>query len=261
MLFLHQLAFKLVCRMMLASFLTAGGENLSQIVVSPTPVPVELPSPLPFVVTPEPQLTSTQTRTPTPVGPVLLEAISEANVRAEPDPEAERLGTIRSGDIYPIIGRYYRWLQFQYDQTRTGWVFDELVKIIGDETLIRDFTQNTTPTADTVSLNATETALGVLFPNEGTPVLPVFTTQDLSQPFAPTLLNGREPLPTFTFPPNIVFAPTNPLVSGEGLSPDDTSEQNDQAQLPTSISPIVPILALGGIGIAGLFISTSLRRK
>lgn len=264
MLLVRRLAFVTLCLATLASARIAIGDNYAQVIVSATPVAVELPSPLPFVVTPESQATSTQTRTPTPVGPVLLEAISEANVRSEPDPESEQLGTIRTGDLYPIIGRYYRWLQFQYDQTRSGWVFDELVKITGDESLVRDLTVNVTPTADTASVNATETALAVLIPSQGTLVLPVFPAQAESQLQVSTpLISGEVLLPTFTFPPNVLLLPTGSSGEFEGLSTPSENEQADQLEvtLAPNVPPIAPILILGGVGIAGLVISASLRRK
>lgn len=262
MVFVRQLAFVILCFVVLMSVRIAIGENDAQAAVTATPVPVELPSPLPFVVTAEVQATITQTRTPTPLAPVLLEAISEANVRSEPDPESEQLGTIRAGDLYPIIGRYYRWLEFQYDQTRVGWVFDELVKITGDESSIKDLTVNATPTTDAVSLNATETALAVLLPGQSTPVLPVFSEQTESQLQVSTPLNSGV-LPTFTFPPNVLLIATNPPVAIGESSPGPVQGQNTvlQVSLPASIPPIAPILLLGGVGVAGLLISASLRRK
>ncbi len=261
MMFRH-VAFACLCFLTLASVQVVSGDRFSQ-AVSPTPVPVSIPSPLPFVATPEAQVTSTQTRTPTPVGSALLEAISEANVRAEADPEAELLGTIRAGDLYPIIGRYFRWIEFQYDQTRIGWVFDELVTIIGDESLIKDLTQNVTPTPDTVSLNATETALAVLLPGEGALALPVFPAQDSSQPLASTPPDANVILPTFTFPPSVLLIPTNSSEATDSLLANDGNAQNAPLQrtLPGSIPPFVPTLILGGTGIIGLWISTALRRK
>src|SRR5262249_27404694 len=94
--------------------------------------------------------TPTATYTATPVGPVLLEALTEANVRAKPDPESDLLGTIHTGDVYPVLGRYYRWYQFQYNKSAsgTGWVFDDLVKITGDESQILDLSENALPTVD-----------------------------------------------------------------------------------------------------------------
>ena len=83
--------------------------------ITATPARINLPSatPLPTL---EAEITATPTRTPTPVGQSLLEVketAGDVNVRAEPDPNAERLGSIRAGLPYTITGRYYNWLQFQ----------------------------------------------------------------------------------------------------------------------------------------------------
>lgn len=248
-------------------------EAVEQIVVSATPVPANVPSPLPLVVTDVIVSTPTQAeRTPTPLGPVLLEALTEANVRSQPDPESERLGTIRAGDQYAVIGRYFRWYRFQYNQTSSGvgWVFDELVKIIGDESAIVDLTQGEPPTQDPAALAITATLAvltqtpgGVLTASAAANViaLPIVTQSNDSTPQANGVPIAPEVLPTFTFPPNIPL-----LVSTDALS--NTLEQattttNDTVGtdlvIPTSIPPVLPILILGGLGILGLIISSARR--
>lgn len=246
--------------------------ELQQANITATPVPVNLPSPLPFV-TPQVQATATPeaTWTSTPQGPVMLEALTEANVRAQADTESERLGTIRAGDLYPIIGRYFRWYQFQYDQspTGTGWVFDELVRIIGDESSITDLTLGPTPTLDTNALASTGTLLaitqtpgGVLTATAETGSIPLpsvslaVTDSALNLPLAP------EVLPTYTFPPNlpsyITPVPTDP--SGAGQTPDEIATLLPDIQLPSNIPPILPIVLLGGGGMIVLLLTTY-RRK
>ena len=85
-----------------------------QIVPSATPAQISIPTPT-ALVTEDALPTPTWTATPTAIGVILLEALNEANVRAEPDVNSEQLGTIRAGETYPIIGRSFRWLQFRYD--------------------------------------------------------------------------------------------------------------------------------------------------
>lgn len=268
-----------------AMFWLAAGvraDDVLQVPVSPTPVSISIPSPIPF--SPENQAgptTATPTRTPTPIGPAMLQAITEANVRADADPESERLGTIRAGDLYPVIGRYFRWLQFQYDQspTGTGWVFDELVEIAGDASVIRDLGAEAVPTTDPALLEQTATAEAMMLvpggeqtatanarvisipapPLPGMPdsaadaagrvIGPETTGDALSLPVGSTLL------PTFTYPPNIVAAtPTEAPIIALAATPTvglDTSLLSGSAVMP----PIVPILLLGAMGILGLAIS------
>lgn len=252
----------------LLAFRVARAEDPKQVAVSATPVPINLPSPLPFV-TQIPQTTATATRTPTPLGAALLEALTEANVRAQPDTESERLGTIRAGDLYPVIGRYFRWYQFQYDQSPsgTGWVFDELVQIIGDENTITDLNEEAVPTIDpvfagqTATLEAiTQTPGGILTATAVGEQIPLPIPSNQQQP--ETGIVGAADsglLPTFTFPPNVVaLAPTNVVTESSGGEAEtgDISQGLGNITIPTTLPPIAPILVLGLLGIIGLFISS-----
>jgi hypothetical protein len=239
-----------------------------QLGVSPTPVRISLPSPNAASI--EQQMTPTLTRTPTPIGPALLEAKSEANVRAKPDTEAEKVGTIRPGDVYPIIGRYYRWLQFQFPSApnQTGWVFDELVTIRGDENTIKNLDPNALPTIDGSSVAATTTVESFVQSSGdlGTPRVNVTgeapsTSENGGQPEGTLDVNNTTVfLPTFTYPPNIAaFVPTDAINAADiNITP---TPLPDGFSLATSreIPAILPIIILGGLGILGLVIS-SLRR-
>lgn len=242
-----------------------------------TPVQASLPTPLPLIPADIPGATNIPiTRTPTPEGAALLEAITEANVRSQADPESDRLGTIRAGDSYTVIGRYFRWYQFQYDQSPsgTGWVFDELVTIKGNPDRIPDLSL-ATPTPDVNALQAnstlvvlTQTPGGVLTATAGVGALPLpiessannsGSTVDTS----PNILvvGSQTPLPTFTIPPNL-GAVSPPIVSSSGTpseNPTASTVQISDFVIPSRIPPILPILVLGGVGILGLLIS-SLRK-
>lgn len=238
-----------------------------QVLVSATPVSISLPTPLPFV-TEAALSTATLTRTPTPNGPVLLEALSEANVRAEPDTGSDKLGTIHSGDVYPILGKYYRWYKFQYNTSPSGfgWVFDDLVNIIGDTTLIPDLTQDALPTLDPVSAGATETMSAVtqtpggiltVTANAGAIQLPV-ESDGGSAISAPNLPENPAVLPTFTYPANVGL-PSPATATGENAeaqTADNHTSDDTGVALPSRIPPIAPILVLAGLGIVGLFISS-----
>lgn len=237
--------------------------------ITSTPVRINVPTDaapdIEIVVTP------TITRTPTPSA-VLLEAkesAGEVNVRAEADIESDRLGTIRAGEFYPVLGRYFRWLQFQFDSSPSGraWVFDELVNITGDESTIPDLSEAPLPTVDPAIEAATQTEQaitqtpgGVLTATAQSRILPV-PGQDDDVP------GGDNPgesgaeiadnvLPTFTYPPDIVaVAPTEAEVTiTPTISPGTTP-----LSVPDQVPPIVPILLLGAGGLLGLIVS-SIRR-
>lgn len=263
-------------------FLGAAGVHADeslQVPVSPTPVSISLPTAIPFAGSTQiGSTTPTLTRTPTAIGPVMLQAKTEANVRTEADPEAERLGTIRAGDMYPILGRYFRWLQFQYDQSPsgTGWVFDELVDIVGDESAIRDLSAEAVPTTDPAVQAQTETAEAITLVPGGAltatanarvisipePPLPGFpdntTGAVLVNPegTAELSLPGATFLPTFTFPPNVPLAtPSAGQEIALAVTPTDAPGLVS-SPTTTNLPPIVPILLLGALGVLGLAISS-----
>ncbi|MBI1277043.1 MAG: SH3 domain-containing protein [Anaerolineaceae bacterium] len=238
-----------------------------------TPVQASLPTPLPLV--PANELGTTNipvTRTPTPEGSALLEAITEANVRSQPDPESDRLGTIRAGDSYTVIGRYYRWYQFQYSQSPsgTGWVFDELVTIKGNVDRIPDLTLGTpTPDISAQQVNSTlvvltQTPGGVLTATAGVGALPLPIESSANNGnstggTSPNILavGSQTPLPTFTIPPNLGAVNPPPTTSSGTPFENATVSVNPSADfvIPSRIPPILPILVLGGAGILGLIIS------
>ncbi len=249
-------------------------EEQRQVIVSATPASIVIPSPLPFS-TQSVATTPTLTRTPTPQGAVLLEAYTEANVRGQPDPEAELLGTIRAGDAYPIIGRYFRWYQFQYEQSAsgTGWVFDELVQIIGDEAAVRDLTAQEVPTVDVVAQAATETQQivtqtpgGILTQTASSQIVPLPVQGAEGQlPSANSDTEGEiaeDILPTFTYPPNVAPVPPDNAFknsAGVNLTTSQAVENPPRISVSEGVPPIAPIVLLGGFGLLGLFITS--RRK
>ncbi|GIL08535.1 MAG: hypothetical protein BroJett033_0460 [Chloroflexota bacterium] len=243
----------------------------AQELVTSTPVRAELPTLAPPVI--EAAVTATPSRTPTPEGQVLLEAKAEAgevNVRAEPDIEGERLGTIRAGRSYQVFGRYFRWLQFQFDDAPTGpvraWVFDELVQIIGDESAVPNLEPGMAPTTA-----ATLEPAEVLTLTPGGFLTATASARTLSLPGAELSSAGGQPpaasgagaveqaqaLPTYTYPPVVAAAPTTQSSAAEATSAPAPRQQ--PFDLPEGMPPIAPILLLGALGLAGLAVS-SLRR-
>lgn len=238
-----------------------------------TPVQVSLPTQIPLLPTATPLTNAVVPveRSPTPQGAAYLEAITEANVRSQPDPESERLGTIRAGEQYTVIGQYFRWYQFQYNQSAsgTGWVFDELVNIGGNASNITDLTLMT-PTPDAAALQAnstlaliTQTPGGVLTATAGVGALPLpLATNANGSSVLPDPSDLLETvLPTFTVPPNIAvpIPSSQPSLTGNGETPQPLILPIEDIALPSRIPPIVPILLLGGAGILGLMISSARR--
>jgi uncharacterized protein YraI/beta-lactamase class A len=68
--------------------------------------------------------------------PVTAEAINQANLRAQPGTEFDKVGEILSGTRYPVIGRseFYPWILLADPNTRQplGWVFNDLMQVQGD---------------------------------------------------------------------------------------------------------------------------------
>lgn len=260
----HSMFLVLLCFMLFSGNVEANLVN--QVAPTATAVPVSLPTPLPIVPTDAQNITSSSsTRTPTPEGSALLEAITEANVRSEPDPESDRLGTIRMGDTYVIIGRYFQWYQFQYDQSPSGigWVFSELVNVSGNTNRIPDLALGTaTPDVNSEQIIATlglltQTPGGVLTATAAVGVIPLpvepggnNTTDITNGP----ILGSATPLPTFTIPPDLSIS-TSQSQSTDNILATNVPEGIDLA-LPSRIPPILPILFLGGFGILGLLVSS-----
>ncbi|MEO8607653.1 MAG: SH3 domain-containing protein [Chloroflexota bacterium] len=258
----------LIAFLVIKTSVTVEADTEHQINISATPASIILPSPLPL--TTQQLSTSTATYTPTPVGPVLLEAITEANVRAEADPNAELLGTIRAGDVYPVIGRYYRWYQFQYDKSAsgTGWVFDELVTITGDKSKIVDLSDNALPTANGTFVAATDTQQaitqtpgGILTATAASQIIPLPLESGNNTAIVPQTngsSGGNPVLPTFTYPPDV------PPVAPDSALRANTSTLVTPTLVPSSLifsateglPPLAPILILGGLGLLGLVISS-----
>lgn len=177
-----------------------------------------------------------------------------ANLRAAPDLKAEILGTIVPGQFYSVIGRSDDWLEIQYDQSTNGraWVFKGVVNITGlDPNLIPTVGSNLVPSPNLTSAGEQQTLNAITLTPGGMQTLAaqrtaatgVFVQSDDAGTQAADQSVG--PLPTFTFPAAFVEATLPPHLT-------TVTNQN-------GIPPIIPILALGGVGLLGLFIS-ALRR-
>ena len=240
-------------------FLTAAQDG-------PTPVPVIINSP-----TPQPSLTSEAspippTFTPTDQGPAQLLVPPDSgsiNARSDPDIDSQVLGQINAGEQYPVTGRYFRWIQFRYEPSPSGYayVYDDLVEINGDLSTIADLSQ-ATPTAqlDTASLDATSTVEALQL----TPGYDLTLTASVREIEAPSGFSdedaavlsedGEVRLPTFTPPPNL--AGIAPPTFGALAAPTEDTGNQLEISVSDDIAPIVPIVIFATLGIIGLLLST-----
>ena len=200
---------------------------------------------------------ATPTWTGTPEGQIFIEAREFANVRAQPDPNAAQLGQIRSGEQYAAVGRYFQWIQFQYPTSPTGlgWVFGELVDVVGgDATLIPELADPAANAPDEAEFQAAATQAAVTQTPGG--VLTATAATRFEALGQSATLDGPQILPTFTYPPGIVFQPTSAVPAPDATAAPAPVTAEGQGGLP----PLVPIVLVGGLGVLGLLLN-SLRRK
>jgi len=210
-------------------------------------LPTGTASPLPSTETP--------TRTPTVTGPALIEARNpDTNVRSGPDIGNDRLGQIQPEERYVVLGRRFKWLQIQFPNSPTGfgWVFEDVVNIIGDADQIPEISLEALPTTDPIIAAQQETLIaatltpgGVLTLTAASFVTPegLFTTTQSVEEQGRTLAPG-EVLPTFTYPPF-----TNTPVTISNLQPTDRTSSSSG-----DFAPAIPALGLIGLGLLGLII-------
>ncbi|MCU0481731.1 MAG: SH3 domain-containing protein [Anaerolineae bacterium] len=238
-------------------------------VPTPTAAPVVIatPTPLPTIGATL-ENTPLPTFTPTEPGPVQLEVAGSegVNVRLEADPEADLLGTIRPSERYVVTGQYFLWYQIRFEQSPTGlgYVFGELVTIIGDPSEIKDLTLITPTPQDPNAVNLTATFEAVLLTPGGDLTLTVSVreilppSQQLGAVQQDAVATPRPILPTYTYPPNIIAQAPTPSGDSPILVPNVTTSSNTPRG---GIAPITPILVLGGLGIIGLLLSRLFNRR
>lgn len=260
-------SYAAVVAVVLLTVITIGQRQrdaAAQAVPTPTPLPLVFPTTEPLSTQGSPQPTDIPTFTPTEVGPPVLQAregAGDINLRAEPDPSAEVVGTLQAGEQYEVTGRYFLWYRLRYDpaRSRQAYVFGELVEIIGDEGAIPDLTIGTPePTIDTTELDATET-LQALQQTPGFDETQTASVRELAPPGSAgsdTSQAAGPALPTFTFPPDVaVLIPTR---EGEIAEPTPTPTVRSSED---GTPPIVPIGVMVGLGVLSFLVSVLLRRN
>lgn len=251
-------ALRRVCRWIALLFILSNPTMhiFSQVRQTPTPITVNLFTPTPSNFQQFPP-TVTATFTLTPPGPAILEARESAgnvNVRAAPDINSERLGTIAFGTQYPARRRYFQWYELGYDRSPNGsaWVYSELVEIIGDVGQIQVI--ETLGELNSASAAGFEEAQADIETAAGAEETATAGARILNAPTAVASLEQINEaavvtaLPTFTYPSNLLALASTPAAL-------PNSETAGNVDLP----PLFPIIMLGGFGIVGLLVY-SIRR-
>ncbi|MEL7235540.1 MAG: hypothetical protein AAGK74_13650, partial [Chloroflexota bacterium] len=204
-----------ICGMAL---LTPATRSVAQVIITSTPVTIQLAS-----ITPEPLATESTVEagfeisgdTATPRGIIMLEPLSEVNVRTSPEiTEDNQIGVIRAGERYMVMGQYFNWVQFQYDLApdQRAWVYRDLVTIIGDAATIPTLVADATETPEPASLGVTQTQEAILAQPGGVLTitaqarviaLPEDALQQADGGDIAGVASNITPLPTFTYPPGV----------------------------------------------------------
>ncbi len=227
-----------------------------------TPVQINLATIVPVTDVIQQESLPTLTWTPLPVTiNIQLEALEFANVRAEPNTEAEILGTINNGELYNVLGRNFEWYQIQFDASPNGraWVYGQIVTIIGDASQIPEIDPASSPSVSSIDVQATGTQLSIA----STPGMLLTATAQARQAanqaaVSPEeLLNiGATPglLPTFTYPPNVQrLQPTEVVIEAEVEDVIETPVTTIDAGVAVN-APILPILVLTAAGLVALLL-------
>ena len=222
---------------------------LSSQVSTATPAPAILatattiPTIVPVLATPIPSNT--------PFVGIQLEALERANVRSAPDVNSERLGEIVSGEFYPVLGRFFRWIQFEY-RLGPAWVFEELVIIHGDASQLSEINLLTTPESIDNDLIAT---LEIITQTPGGLQTATSQAQLIEAPTTGSSVridtDSNNILPTFTFPAQFV----NRDDDNDASLISTPAPLSTATSVPSDIPPILPIAVLAGIGILGFLVS------
>jgi hypothetical protein len=139
-------------------------------------------------------------------------------------------------------------------------VFDELVTITGDQTAILDLAEPALPTVDPLLLSITQTLEavtltpgGILTVTANARVIPAPEGAENAIAVESTeIVNGSIAVPpTFTYPPDVSRVESDSNVEAQPTISPPTQASETTNEMP----PIVPILALGGIGVIGLLLS------
>ncbi|NDJ77856.1 MAG: SH3 domain-containing protein [Chloroflexi bacterium] len=203
--------------------------------------------------TPTPTPTETPTRTPTiSVETIKVEAISEnTNVRSGPDINDSVVAQINPGIEFTVLGQHYNWYQIEFPDTATGfaWVYFEVVNVVsGDPDLIPQLELADLPTPDPIILAEQQTAEFIEQTPGAQETLNAVRDLTLTAVATPEEALATAPPPGFVYPTfTPIMASPTPIAIPK-TSPALTESEDE------GLPPIVPILALGALGIMGLLV-------
>lgn len=200
--------------------------------------------------------TPTPTLTTTPEGLAQLQAKVEAgeiNVRAEPDTDGQRLGTIVAGQLYVVRARFFSWYQFDYPSSPTGtaWVYGELVDVTGDVNAIPERDPSIVPTSALEA--AQEATLAIALETPGGDATATASARIIVIPTSEQEVQTSVIIPgslaTYTPPAeyNLRVVATVSADNSQGLLLNAISSVSAQG-----VPPGMPIAGLAVIGILGL---------
>lgn len=190
-----------------------------------------------------PTPTSTATLSPTPLPAVRLRSRSTAgniNVRALPNLESAILGIIVDATEYQVLRNYFRWYEFRYDASPNGrgWVYGDLVEIIGDRSLIEVID-------NAAEIERPGTAQDLQAANED-----VGAQRTIAISTVQASANQSVELAVATVLPTYTRPPPTPASLGDQFQI-EAGTHNPLLLIP----PIWPIAVMGGLGLLGLLIS------
>lgn len=245
--------------------LTAVDAVQAQPPITNTPIPVSIPTqaptstPLPAGGVPvevSPSPTFTPTESLPNVTMVSVAAPGTALVRDAPE-NGSVIGTLSDDLTYQVTGQYFSWIEFQFGNSPTGraWVYIDNVSLAGDLNSIPFADPNAQVAQQSPADIATATAL-VFFQTPGVAETATAQARVLEAPTESNepVTGNSEFQPTYTPPADIVqLRPTTS--NDESLSVetantvvDDTLSSIAQGDIP----PVLPIIALGIVGLLGL---------
>jgi hypothetical protein len=236
--------------------------SLTNMAQGPTATPVRVDIIMTSTMPPTQEFvieTLAPTFTPTESGlPQLTARIEsgEVNLRSLPDPNEQRLGSIRPGDLYTIRGRFFSWylIDFPNAPSGTAWVYGELVEVFGDSFAIQDIDPYLTPTSVAEAVAGETLEIVLLTPGGDETATAESRIIVISTPTPdPSSLQVTEVgiLPTFTAPAEYhVRLTATPFGSQGDVNLVGAISNVANAGIP----PVLPILALGLLGFLGVIV-------
>jgi uncharacterized protein YraI len=134
----------------------------------------------------------------------------DVNVRAGPCTCYDKVGVLVAGQTSPILGRNPEgdWFEIEYvgGPNGVGWVFKDLVHVVGDINAMATILPPPTPTLPPTTTPGPGETAGALFDSTATPIvnrLPTFTAPAVV--LAPTLLPAQGLSSGGAFPPAVLI--------------------------------------------------------